>query len=87
MSLLRAALLPVDTVRFRRAKSLGIRIVAVVTPALLLGTGLGAKPVGALVNLEVDVLAKYTARLLSFDPKTQRAAPRAAGLDPQEVTV
>src|SRR5438128_1369429 len=41
MSLLRAALLPVDTVRFRRAKSLGIRIVAVVTPALLLGTGLG----------------------------------------------
>ncbi|WP_413250756.1 riboflavin synthase [Sinomonas flava] len=35
-------------------------------PATLADTGLGAKAVGAPVNLEVDVLAKYTARLLSF---------------------
>jgi riboflavin synthase len=36
-------------------------------PATLAETGLGAKPIGASVNLEVDVLAKYTARLLSFE--------------------
>jgi riboflavin synthase len=35
-------------------------------PATLADTGLGAKEPGAPVNLEVDVLAKYTARLLSF---------------------
>ncbi|WP_369047225.1 riboflavin synthase [Sinomonas sp. P10A9] len=36
-------------------------------PASLAETGLGAKPLGGAVNLEVDVLAKYTARLLAFD--------------------
>ncbi|GAB4098833.1 riboflavin synthase [Sinomonas halotolerans] len=35
-------------------------------PATLAETGLGAKPVGGRVNLEVDVLAKYAARLLAF---------------------
>jgi riboflavin synthase len=35
-------------------------------PATLAETGLGDKAVGASVNLEVDVLAKYTARLLAF---------------------
>jgi riboflavin synthase len=35
-------------------------------PTTLEETGLGAKPVGARVNIEVDVLAKYTERLLSF---------------------
>lgn len=35
-------------------------------PATLAETGLGAKPLGGAVNLEVDVLAKYTARLLAF---------------------
>lgn len=33
-------------------------------PETLKATTLGAKPVGATVNLEVDVLAKYVARLL-----------------------
>lgn len=37
-------------------------------PATLAETGLGAKAVGASVNLEVDVLAKYTERLLAFRP-------------------
>ncbi len=35
-------------------------------PTTLAETGLGAKPTGGKVNLEVDVLAKYTERLLSF---------------------
>ncbi len=35
-------------------------------PTTLAETGLGAKPAGGKVNLEVDVLAKYTERLLSF---------------------
>ncbi|WP_442542748.1 riboflavin synthase [Arthrobacter sp. KN11-1C] len=35
-------------------------------PTTLDETGLGAKPAGGRVNLEVDVLAKYTERLLSF---------------------
>jgi riboflavin synthase len=35
-------------------------------PTTLDETGLGAKPTGGRVNLEVDVLAKYTERLLSF---------------------
>ena len=35
-------------------------------PATLAETGLGSKALGGAVNLEVDVLAKYTARLLSF---------------------
>lgn len=38
-------------------------------PTTLEETGLGAKQVGARVNLEVDVLAKYTERLLSFAPQ------------------
>ena len=44
-------------------------------PATLAETGLGAKPLGAPVNLEVDVLAKYTARLLSFDAAARAGAP------------
>ncbi|RAM37666.1 riboflavin synthase [Arthrobacter globiformis] len=35
-------------------------------PTTLADTGLGAKPAGSKVNLEVDVLAKYTERLLAF---------------------
>jgi riboflavin synthase len=35
-------------------------------PETLRATDLGALPVGATVNLEVDVLAKYTERLLGF---------------------
>ncbi|MEZ0493000.1 riboflavin synthase [Kineococcus sp. TBRC 1896] len=37
-------------------------------PATLELTVLGAKPVGATVNLEVDVLAKYVERLRAFEP-------------------
>lgn len=37
-------------------------------PTTLAETGLGAKTVGSPVNLEVDVLAKYTERLLAFAP-------------------
>ncbi|MDQ6740261.1 MAG: riboflavin synthase [Actinomycetota bacterium] len=39
-------------------------------PTTLTETGLGAKRRGSAVNLEVDVLAKYTARLLAFAPVT-----------------
>ncbi|GAB3286081.1 riboflavin synthase [Sinomonas notoginsengisoli] len=46
-------------------------------PATLAETGLGAKPVGGAVNLEVDVLAKYTARLLSFGPQAALAGQEA----------
>ena len=35
-------------------------------PTTLSETGLGAKATGSRVNLEVDVLAKYTERLLAF---------------------
>ena len=35
-------------------------------PTTLADTGLGAKAIGGRVNLEVDVLAKYTERLLAF---------------------
>ncbi|MCZ2403404.1 riboflavin synthase [Paenarthrobacter sp. Z7-10] len=35
-------------------------------PTTLAETGLGTKTAGAKVNLEVDVLAKYTERLLAF---------------------
>ncbi|CAN7322823.1 riboflavin synthase [Arthrobacter sp. LjRoot14] len=35
-------------------------------PTTLAETGLGAKSLGSRVNLEVDVLAKYTERLLAF---------------------
>ncbi|MEZ0163646.1 riboflavin synthase [Kineococcus sp. LSe6-4] len=37
-------------------------------PATLELTVLGTKPVGATVNLEVDVLAKYVERLRAFEP-------------------
>ncbi|MCU1572436.1 MAG: riboflavin synthase subunit alpha [Micrococcaceae bacterium] len=43
-------------------------------PTTLTATGLGEKAVGHPVNLEVDVLAKYTERLLAFS-----AAPVAPG--------
>ncbi|HEY8753032.1 MAG TPA: riboflavin synthase, partial [Arthrobacter sp.] len=35
-------------------------------PTTLAETGLGAKETGSRINLEVDVLAKYTERLLAF---------------------
>lgn len=40
-------------------------------PVTLAKTGLGDKPVGGAVNLEVDVLAKYAQRLLEFSTLTQ----------------
>src|SRR6185437_16181168 len=45
-------------------------------PVTLEHTGLGAKAVGAAVNLEVDVLAKYAQRLLEFSslPATEQGA-------------
>ena len=45
-------------------------------PVTLANTGLGAKAVGAAVNLEVDVLAKYAQRLLEFSslPATEQGA-------------
>lgn len=46
-------------------------------PTTLEETGLGAKPVGGSVNLEVDVLAKYTERLLAFAPRAADAAPQS----------
>jgi riboflavin synthase len=42
-------------------------------PTTLTATGLGAKAIGGQVNLEMDVLAKYTERLLGF------AAPGTTG--------
>ncbi len=39
-------------------------------PTTLTETGLGGKQPESAVNLEVDVLAKYTARLLAFAPVT-----------------
>ena len=47
-------------------------------PTTLAETGLGAKTPGGHVNLEVDVLAKYTERLLSFAGGSAPAAHRAA---------
>lgn len=45
-------------------------------PVTLEHTGLGAKAVGAAVNLEMDVLAKYAQRLLEFSslPATEQGA-------------
>ncbi|WP_449372575.1 riboflavin synthase [Arthrobacter psychrolactophilus] len=40
-------------------------------PVTLAKTGLGDKPVGGAVNLEVDVLAKYAQRLLEFSTQAQ----------------
>lgn len=42
-------------------------------PATLELTVLGTKAVGATVNLEVDVLAKYVERLRAFEPTVQGA--------------
>lgn len=42
-------------------------------PTTLAETGLGAKATGARVNLEVDVLAKYTERLLAFSASAGEA--------------
>lgn len=42
-------------------------------PATLELTVLGTKPVGATVNLEVDVLAKYVERLRAFEPTVSGA--------------
>ena len=41
-------------------------------PTTLAETGLGAKTTGSRVNLEVDVLAKYTERLLAFSTRRRR---------------
>ncbi|MGC2939476.1 MULTISPECIES: riboflavin synthase [unclassified Brevibacterium] len=43
-------------------------------PATLTHTTFGELPVGAAVNIEVDVLAKYTARLLSFRTSDRNVA-------------
>ena len=47
-------------------------------PTTLAETGLGGKTQGGQVNLEVDVLAKYTERLLAFAPRVGRKAEHAA---------
>ena len=44
-------------------------------PTTLAETGLGSKTTGSRVNLEADVLAKYTERLLAF------STPASAVLD------
>ncbi|WP_104111639.1 riboflavin synthase [Arthrobacter sp. N199823] len=44
-------------------------------PVTLANTGLGEKVPGGAVNLEVDVLAKYTARLLEFRAVADSQAP------------
>lgn len=49
-------------------------------PTTLAMTTLGYKPVGATVNLEVDVVAKYVERLLA----TSRAAPLAPSSPPNQ---
>ena len=49
-------------------------------PTTLEETGLGAKSIGGRVNLEADVLAKYTERLLSFAARPG-AGSHAAGND------
>lgn len=43
-------------------------------PTTLAETGLGAKSVGGKINVEVDVLAKYTERLLAFAPASSGGA-------------
>lgn len=45
-------------------------------PTTLDETGLGSKAVGGRVNLEVDVLAKYTERLLSFASRGEAGGVR-----------
>ena len=54
-------------------------------PTTLAETGLGAKSAGSRVNLEVDVLAKYTERLLSFSTgsgSTGSGSVGSGGVDP-----
>ena len=48
-----------------------------VIPATLAATTLGARVVGDRVNLEVDVLAKYAARLHDYDRAAQAEGARA----------
>lgn len=48
-------------------------------PATLTHTTFGELGIGAAVNVEVDVLAKYTARLLSFSPAGTGAAAGDSG--------
>jgi riboflavin synthase len=48
-------------------------------PTTLTATGLGEKAVGHPVNLEVDVLAKYTERLLAFSATPVRPGTPASG--------
>lgn len=48
-------------------------------PTTLSATILGAAPVGARVNLEVDVLAKYVERLLAVGPERLPQAPTTEG--------
>lgn len=47
-------------------------------PTTLAETGLGAKSIGGPVNLEVDVLAKYTERLLAFSVPASRQGSASA---------
>ncbi|WP_247044681.1 riboflavin synthase [Arthrobacter rhizosphaerae] len=49
-------------------------------PTTLAETGLGAKSIGSPVNLEVDVLAKYTERLLAFSLPASREESASASL-------
>lgn len=54
-------------------------------PATLKHTTFGELEIGAAVNIEVDVLAKYTARLLSFrmaDDAPTHPGPASAGAHP-----
>lgn len=57
-------------------------------PTTLAETGLGAKTVGSPVNLEVDVLAKYTERLLAFSlPAAREQSPTASQAVDTEVSL
>ncbi|MBD1539116.1 riboflavin synthase [Pseudarthrobacter sp. NKDBFgelt] len=47
-------------------------------PTTLAETGLGSKTTGSRVNLEVDVLAKYTERLLAFSTSAPAVADGGA---------
>lgn len=58
------ASIAVDGVSLTVNGARGTRFDVVLVPITLAKTLLGSKPIGAPVNLEVDVLAKYVARLL-----------------------
>ncbi len=49
-------------------------------PVTLANTGLGDKPVGGQVNLEVDVLSKYAERLLQFAVPAEGVAAGTEGV-------